>query len=77
MFCSNCGAKLEDGVKFCPECGKPLLKRKSRYGTFFWGCSKYPDCSFVLWAEPNGEKCPQCGSLLVKKYLKQLIGFSI
>ncbi len=63
------------GVK-CPECAKAgrdgeLVKRKSRYGTFFWGCSKYPECSFALWAEPNGEKCPECGSLLVKKYLKR------
>ena len=63
------------GVK-CPECEKAgrdgeLVKRKSRYGTFFWGCSKYPDCSFALWAEPTGEKCPQCGSLLVKKFLKR------
>ena len=63
------------GVK-CPECEKAgrdgeLVKRKSRYGTFFWGCSKYPDCSFALWAEPTGEKCPDCGSLLVKKYLKR------
>ena len=56
----------------CPKCGKgELVKRRSRYGTFFWGCSKYPDCSFSLWAEPNGEKCPDCGSLLVKKYLKR------
>jgi tellurium resistance protein TerD len=22
-FCSECGAKLEDAVKFCPECGVP------------------------------------------------------
>ncbi len=63
------------GVK-CPECEKAgrdgeLVKRKSRYGTFFWGCSKYPDCTFALWAEPTGEKCPDCGSLLVKKYLKR------
>ncbi len=63
------------GVK-CPECEKAgrdgeLVKRKSRYGTFFWGCSKYPDCSFAVWAEPTGEKCPDCGSLLVKKYLKR------
>ena len=63
------------GVK-CPECEKTgrdgeLVKRKSRYGTFFWGCSKYPDCSFAVWAEPTGEKCPDCGSLLVKKYLKR------
>jgi RNA polymerase subunit RPABC4/transcription elongation factor Spt4 len=22
MFCTNCGGKVEDGVKFCPSCGK-------------------------------------------------------
>jgi hypothetical protein len=22
-FCKHCGSKLEDGAKFCPECGKP------------------------------------------------------
>ncbi len=63
------------GVK-CPKCAQEgrdgeLVKRKSRYGTFFWGCSKYPECSFALWAQPTGETCPQCGSLLVKKYLKR------
>lgn len=24
MFCSNCGTKVENGAKFCPECGNPL-----------------------------------------------------
>lgn len=24
MFCSNCGTKLEDGVKFCSGCGTPI-----------------------------------------------------
>lgn len=66
---------ISSGVK-CPKCEQEgidgeLVKRKSRYGTFFWGCSNYPKCSFALWAEPNGEKCPDCGSLLVKKYLKR------
>jgi hypothetical protein len=23
-FCENCGTKIEDGVKFCPNCGKAL-----------------------------------------------------
>ena len=23
-FCSNCGKRLEDGTKFCPECGTPM-----------------------------------------------------
>ena len=24
MFCSNCGSKIDDGLKFCPECGTPV-----------------------------------------------------
>lgn len=24
MFCTNCGQKLEDGMKFCPNCGHPV-----------------------------------------------------
>lgn len=24
MYCSNCGAKLNDGAKFCHACGKPI-----------------------------------------------------
>ncbi len=27
----------------CPECGKPMRRRKSRNGDF-WGCSGYPEC---------------------------------
>jgi len=55
----------------CPKCGKgTIVERKSKRGTVFFGCDKYPDCDFVLWNEPTGEKCPECGSLLVKKVLK-------
>ena len=25
MFCENCGAPLEDGVKFCPNCGTKVM----------------------------------------------------
>ncbi len=55
----------------CPKCGKgTIVERKSKRGTIFFGCDKYPDCDFVLWNEPTGEKCPECGSLLVTKKLK-------
>jgi DNA topoisomerase-1 len=51
----------------CPKCKKgEIMKRKSKKGKIFWGCSNYPKCDFVLWSEPTGEKCPKCGSLLVK-----------
>ena len=28
----------------CPVCGQPMVKRKSRDGAEFWGCSAYPSC---------------------------------
>ena len=55
----------------CPKCGEgEIIERKSKRGVVFYGCNKYPDCDFVLWNEPTGEKCPQCESLLVKRTLK-------
>lgn len=60
------------GVK-CPKtgCEGEIVERKSRYGKIFYGCNKYPDCDFVLWNLPTGDKCPKCGELLVKKVLKK------
>ena len=59
------------GVK-CPKCGEGMIvERKSKRGTVFYGCDKYPDCDFTLWNEPTGEECPECKSLLVKKILKK------
>lgn len=68
------GIVVSSGVK-CPKCEKEgrdgeLIQRRSRYGKTFYGCSKYPDCDFAVWNEPTGEKCPECGELLVKKFLK-------
>ena len=65
---------VSSGVK-CPKCEKEgrdgeLIQRRSRYGKTFYGCSKYPDCDYAIWNEPTGEKCPECGELLVKKFLK-------
>jgi DNA topoisomerase-1 len=55
----------------CPKCKKgEIVKRKSKKGKIFWGCSNYPKCDFVLWSEPTGEICPKCGSLLVKENKK-------
>ncbi len=58
------------GVK-CPKCGEgTIIEKKSKYGKIFFGCNKYPDCSFALWDEPTGNTCPECGELLVKKNTK-------
>lgn len=46
----------------CPECKKgTMLKRRSRYGKFFYSCSEYPNCKYATWNEPIAEKCPKCG----------------
>lgn len=63
---------VSTGVKCGKEgCDGEIVQRKSRFGKIFYGCNKYPDCDFVLWAAPTGEKCPECKSLLVKKFLKR------
>ena len=33
--------------KNCPICNAPLVKRKSRFGTYFVGCSAYPKCNYM------------------------------
>ena len=58
------------GVK-CPKCGEAeggdIVKRRSKKGKTFFGCSRYPDCDYVSWNQPTGEKCSDCGALLIKK----------
>lgn len=29
MYCGKCGNKLSDGNKFCPKCGKEILKKSN------------------------------------------------
>lgn len=33
MFCGNCGAKLRDDVKFCPDCGAAVAGNSNGEGT--------------------------------------------
>ena len=56
----------------CPICKQGHVEhRTSRFGKTFYGCSEYPDCDFVLWGKPIEEKCPECKSMLIKKFLKK------
>ena len=58
------------GVK-CPKCGEgEIIEKKSKAGKIFFGCNKYPDCSYALWDEPTGNTCPECGELLLRKITK-------
>lgn len=54
----------------CPNCGKDLLKLKSKRGKVFYGCSGYPDCDYKSWDIPANEKCPKCGEELIVRPFK-------
>jgi len=51
----------EDTSVICPVCSKGnLVKKKSRYGTFFYSCNQYPDCKYAINNPPVSEPCPTC-----------------
>lgn len=56
----------EDGKEVtCPACGTgKIVKKFSRRGPFY-ACSNYPECKNAYNGQPTGEKCPDCGSLLI------------
>ncbi len=65
--CKNTKPMPEDEViEPCPKCGAKLLKRVSKKGKKFYGCSNYPQCDFAAPGIPTGEKCPECGGYIVK-----------
>lgn len=50
----------------CPVCGEgEVVRRKTRKGRTFYGCSRYPDCDFTSWKQPVPTPCPNCGGTLV------------
>ncbi|MDO9508394.1 MAG: type I DNA topoisomerase [Thermovirgaceae bacterium] len=52
----------------CPKCaGGDVVRRRGKGGKPFYGCSRYPECDFVSWAQPTGEKCASCGGAIVTK----------
>ena len=64
--CKNTKPLPEDEVKQpCPKCGAKLLKKKSKKGKTFYGCSNYPQCDFAAPGIPTGETCPECGGYII------------
>lgn len=55
--------KDEETEEKCPDCGKSLVVKTSRFGKFL-GCSGFPDCKYTQPLEEDEEdlgKCPKCG----------------
>jgi DNA topoisomerase-1 len=79
LECGKCGAKrplnAPDGSAKegehtdgkCPDCGKPMRRMRSKTGKIYYGCTGYPDCKFLSWDIPTGDKCPKCGAFLIRK----------
>ena len=61
-------------LKFCPQCGEPLIIKQSKKGLFL-GCRAYPNCDYLQPLQKNEhkilktltERCPQCDHVLQLK----------
>jgi DNA topoisomerase-1 len=71
------GEQPSTGVN-CPEngCDGEIVEKKSRRGKIFYGCNRYPDCSFALWDKPVDKACSDCGApFLISKSTKKAGNF--
>jgi len=60
--CKN-AQPLKIGVP-CPVdgCNGEIVEKQSKRGRVFYGCDKYPTCTFASWDKPVAVPCPACGS---------------
>jgi DNA topoisomerase I len=67
--CKTTRPIVKDSGVICPRDGGRVLERRSKRGRVFYGCEKYPECTFVAWDTPIvGSRCAVCGSFLVRKH---------
>ena len=64
----------EETGELCPNCGSPLVIKKSKYGEFV-ACSNYPTCKYIKQEEKTKPKeimpCPQCDGMIIEKKTKK------
>ncbi|MBQ6714150.1 MAG: type I DNA topoisomerase [Clostridia bacterium] len=64
--CKNTMPAPENEIKQpCPKCGSKLIKKVSKRGNKFYGCTNYPACDFASPGVPTGEQCKECGSYII------------
>ncbi|HNQ96938.1 MAG TPA: DNA topoisomerase, partial [Treponemataceae bacterium] len=55
-----------------PGCTGEIVSRRTKgRGKEFFGCTNYPECSFISHFKPINANCPKCGQFLVEKYDKK------
>ena len=68
-------AQLTAEEDYCPNCGRPMVLKKGRFGQFY-ACTGYPECKTTRRVgqgekKPDvalEEKCPQCGNNMVIRH---------
>ena len=62
----------EETGETCPNCGSPLVKKRSKYGEFI-ACSNYPECKYIKNDKEKKEimGCPKCGGKIIEKKTKK------
>ncbi|MBI1957057.1 MAG: type I DNA topoisomerase, partial [Candidatus Niyogibacteria bacterium] len=51
----------------CPLCAEgTVVERRTKTKRLFYGCSRWPKCSFASWRKPTGKLCIECGSPLIE-----------
>ena len=66
---------VEETEEICPECGKKLVIRQSKYGKFY-ACSGFPKCKYKKdMPQTLGIQCPKCqeGEIVERKTRKRKI----
>ena len=51
----------------CPICGSEIVSKFTKSKKQFYSCSSFPKCKFSTWDVPTEEKCPSCGTMMIKK----------
>ncbi len=54
--CPKCLASPDPAKRDNPG---QIVKRRTKKGRFFYGCSRWPDCDFASWSKPEGEKATE------------------
>ncbi|MDR0855104.1 MAG: type I DNA topoisomerase [Christensenellaceae bacterium] len=60
--CKNTKPAPEDKAGVCPLCGHDIIRKRTKTGKTFYGCSNYPACNFMSWNPPAPQLCPECQS---------------
>lgn len=69
--CKNTKPILDEIGVECSICKREdrqngqIVRRRTRQGRFFYGCSNYPECTYTSWQRPVEELCAHCGQHLV------------